>query len=96
MIGDDVVLDDALSLAVVDAAGGFGDVEDKQAGGVVVAGGQLAQVAASFGIESRAVGDSETVVEHALVDDVVEEVEGVAVDMLVGDVIADERTAEIR
>lgn len=95
VVGDDVVFDDTLSLTIVGAAGGFGDVEDEQAGGVVVAGGELAQVAASFGIESSAIGNGETVVEHALVNDVVEEIEGVTVDVLIGDVITDKCTAKV-
>ncbi len=93
VVGDDVLFDDTFSLAVVGAAGGFGDVEDEQTGGVVVAGSHFTQAMTGLWVKSGAIGDGEAVVEHAFVNDVVEEVKGIAVDLLVGDVIADQRTA---
>ena len=95
VVGDDVLFDDTFSLAVVGAAGGFGDVEDEQTGGVVVAGSHFTQAMTGLWVKSGAIGDGETIVEHALVDNAVEEVEGIAVDVLVGDVIADERTTMV-
>lgn len=92
MVRDDVIFDDTLSLAVMSVAGGFGDVEDEQTGGVVVAGSHFPQASTGLWVKSGAIGDGEAIVEHALVDNVMEEVKGVAVDALVGDVIADERT----
>lgn len=93
VVGDDVLFDDTVSLAVVGAAGGFGDIEDEQTGGVVVAGSHFTQAMTGLWVKSGAIGDGEAVVEHAFVNDVVEEVKGIAVDLLVGDVIADQRTA---
>jgi hypothetical protein len=90
---DDVLFDDTVSPAILGAAGGFGNVEDEEAGGVVVTGSQFTQAATGLWVKSGAIGDGEAVVEHTLVDNVMEEVKGVAVDALVGDVIADERTA---
>jgi len=95
VVGDDVLFDDTVSLAVVGAAGGFGDIEDEQTGGVVVAGCHFTQAMTGLWVKSGAIGDGEAVVEHALVDNVMEEVKGVAVDLLVGDVIADQRTAMV-
>ena len=93
MVGDDILFDDAFSLAITGLAGGFGDIEDEQTGGVVVTGSHFTQAATGLWVKSSAIGDGEAVVEQALVDDVVEEIEGVAVDLLVGDVVADQRTA---
>ena len=95
MVGDDMIFNDTLSLAVVGVAGGFGDVEDEQTGGVVVAGSYFPQAMTCLWVKSGAIGDSEAVIEHALVDNVMEEVEGIAVDALVGHVIADKRTTVV-
>jgi len=92
VVRDDILFDDTVSLAVAGITGSFGDVEDEQASGVVVTGSHFTQAATGLWVKSSAIGDGEAVVEHALVDDVVEEIEGVAVDLLVGDVIADQRT----
>ena len=95
VVRDDVLFDDAFSLAIAGLAGSFGDVEDEQTGSVVVTGSHFTQAATGLWVKSGAIGDGEAVVEHALVDDVVEEIEGIAVDLLVGDVIADQRTAMV-
>src|SRR5438270_12286190 len=90
VVGDDVLFDDTFSLAVVGAAGGFGDVEDEQTGGVVVAGSHSTQAMTGPWVKSGAIGDGDAVVEHAIVNDVVEEVQGIAVDLVVGDVIEEQ------
>ncbi len=95
VVRDDVLFDDTFALAIMGEAGGFGDVEDEQTGGVVVAGSHFTQAATGLWVKSGAIGDGEAVVEHALVDNVVEEVKGVAVDALVGDVITDQCTAKV-
>ncbi len=57
--------------------------------------GKIEQLMASIGIEGCTVRDGEAVVEHALIDDVVEEIEGVAVNLLVGGIVTDHLAAGV-
>lgn len=95
VVGHDGILYFAFALLVAFGADSFGDVEDEQAGRIVVPTGEVEQFVACFLIERGAVGNSETLLKQSFVNDVVEQIKSVAVHALIGGIITNEGAAEI-
>jgi hypothetical protein len=95
VVRHDGILYLAFAMLVAHGTDSFGDVEDEQTGKVVVPMGEVEQFVACLLIERGAVGNSEAMLKQAFVDDVVEQVKGVAVHALIGGIITDEGATEI-
>ena len=57
--------------------------------------GQFLEPTTGFWFEGGAIGNGETSVEHALVNDVMEKIKSIAVGILIIDIVADKFTAVI-
>ncbi len=93
MVAMHLFLDPARSLLVARAGNLLRHVENEQAGLVAVPVGEVEQAQARFRLQGCAVGDGETPLVHAFVNNIVEQIEGVAVDALVVLVVTDEGAA---
>jgi hypothetical protein len=95
VVGHNGILYLAFALLVAFGTDVLGDVENEQAGRIGVPVGEVEQFVACLLIKRGAVGNSEAILKQAFVDDVVEQIKGVAVHALIGGVITDEGATEI-
>jgi len=74
----------------------FWNLKDQEGGAIAVAARQIQQCVAGFRAQRRAVGYREAAIPQAFIDNIVKEIESVAIDILVARIVADQFAAMIR
>lgn len=92
---DDLFPNDALSRLILLDADVGGEVEDEQASVILVLAGHAQQAMARLRRQCRAIGERKTGLQHSFMDNIVKEIEAVAIDLLVRFVVTDQGAAEV-
>src|SRR5580700_27481 len=90
VIGHDFLFDLAFALSVAGGADGFWCVEDEQVGGIAILVSHFEQFAAWGGVERGTIGYGKAALKQTFEYDIIEEIERVAVHLLITHVIANE------
>ncbi len=98
VVGDDLLAHDATTrlMLIVAQAGLQGHIKDKEATKIMMPAAKIEQAIARICLQSGTIRDSQAILKHTLIDDIIEKIERIAVDLLIGFIIADERTAMVR
>ena len=89
MIGQDLCFDFAFAQLVPLRTGLLRDVEDEQARQEAIPARYFAQSTTGLGVEGGTVGYSKAPQVQTFADDVIKQVEGIAIDLLIAGVITD-------